>query len=197
MTSNFNVVFSFFWTEVSTHLSQQSSHCLCLTPYLVHTWLPPCQFLMIPLPSYNNTYFSWREFWGVTSRNRCSIPLCVRLLQRMTSYLWYFLAGALFIYWWFSFLFHHYILTRINILFLALQGSYLVLAYPCFYIKYSLSVKGPLWNSTLNPNFCISFLIFGPISGTQGMVTVSFLLVFPEKKRPNKYLKKIWFFIAT
>ena len=36
---------------------------------------------------------------------------------------------------------------------------------------------GPVWNATLNPNFCISFLIFGPIFGTQGMVTVCFLLV--------------------
>ena len=28
---------------------------------------------------------------------------------------------------------------------------------------------GPVWNATLNPNFCISFLIFGPVLGTQGM----------------------------
>ena len=28
--------------------------------------------------------FSWGEFWGVTSRNGRGIPLCVRLLQRMT-----------------------------------------------------------------------------------------------------------------
>ena len=38
-------------------------------------------------PSYHNTYFSWKEFWCVTSRNACNIPLCVPLLQRMTSYL--------------------------------------------------------------------------------------------------------------
>ena len=79
--------------------------------------------------------FSWGEFWGVTSRNGRGIPLCVRLLQRMTSYLWCFLVGALLIYWWYSFLLHHYILTRMNILIRTLQGSYLVLTYPCFYIK--------------------------------------------------------------
>ena len=32
-------------------------------------------------------------------------------------------------------------------------------------------------NATLNPNFCISFLIFGPIFGIQGTVIVCFLLV--------------------
>ena len=36
---------------------------------------------------------------------------------------------------------------------------------------------GPAWNATLNPNFCISFLIFGPNFGTQGKVIVCFLLV--------------------
>ena len=40
--------------------------------------------------------------------------MCVRLLQRMTSYLWSFIVGALLIYEWFSFLFHHYILTIIS-----------------------------------------------------------------------------------
>ena len=83
--------------------------------------------------------FSWREFCGVTSRNSRGIPLCVQLLQRITNYLWRFLVGALLIYLSFSFLFHNYILTRMNIFICTLQGSYLVLTYPCFYIKYYLS----------------------------------------------------------
>ena len=36
---------------------------------------------------------------------------------------------------------------------------------------------GPVWNATLNPNFCISVLIFRPIFGVQGKVTVCFLLM--------------------
>ena len=36
---------------------------------------------------------------------------------------------------------------------------------------------GPVWNATLNPNFCISFLIFGSIFGTEGEIIVCFLLV--------------------
>ena len=127
MMLNFNVVFSFFWTEVSTHLFYQSCHCLCSTLYLVDTGLPPYQFPMIPSLSYHNTYFSWREFWGVTSRNGRGIPLCVRLVQRMTSYLWCFLVGGL--------VFHHYILTHIKILIRTLHSSYLVWTYPCFYIN--------------------------------------------------------------
>ena len=35
---------------------------------------------------------------------------------------------------------------------------------------------GPVWNTTLNPNFCISF-IFGPIFGIQGKVIVCLLSV--------------------
>ena len=77
MTSNFNGVFSFFWTQVSTHLSYESSHCLCSTLYLVYNWVPPRQFPTIP--SLSNTYFSWREFWSVTSRNdRGSVFSCSR-----------------------------------------------------------------------------------------------------------------------
>ena len=42
-----------------------------------HTWLPPRQFPTIP--SLSNTYFSWREFWSVTSRNdRGSLFSCSR-----------------------------------------------------------------------------------------------------------------------
>ena len=63
------------WRPISMerfHFSEQrfpriglnSSHCLCSTLYLVHTWLPPYQFPMIPSLFYHNTYFSWREFWG-------------------------------------------------------------------------------------------------------------------------------------
>ena len=36
---------------------------------------------------------------------------------------------------------------------------------------------GPIWNVTLNPNLCISFLIFGRTFGTQRKVIVCFLLV--------------------
>ena len=36
---------------------------------------------------------------------------------------------------------------------------------------------GPFWNTTFHPNFCISFLIFGPIFGIQGKVIVCFLSV--------------------
>ena len=60
-------------------------------PYLT----TPYQFPTIPSLSYCNTYFSWRKFWGVTSWNRRGIPLCVWLLQRMTSYLRWFLAGSI------------------------------------------------------------------------------------------------------
>ena len=73
------------------------SPLLCSTLCLVHTWLPPYQFPMIPSLSYHNTYFSWRKFCGVTSRNDHGIPCCVQLLQEMTSYLWCFLVGALLV----------------------------------------------------------------------------------------------------
>ena len=36
---------------------------------------------------------------------------------------------------------------------------------------------GPVWNATLNPKFCISFLISGPIFGIQEEVIVWFLSV--------------------
>ena len=36
---------------------------------------------------------------------------------------------------------------------------------------------GPVWNATLNPNFSVSFFIFGPIFGIQGKVIVYFLLM--------------------
>ena len=58
-------------------------------------WFP--QFPTIPsIPTiyYHNTCFSWKEFWGVTSQNGRDIPLCVQLLQRMTSYLWCFFVRA-------------------------------------------------------------------------------------------------------
>ena len=35
-----------------------------------------------------------REFWSVTSRNSPRIPLCVWILQKMTSYFWCLLVGA-------------------------------------------------------------------------------------------------------
>ena len=35
-----------------------------------------------------------REFWSVTSRNSPGIPLCVWILQKMTSYFWCLLVGA-------------------------------------------------------------------------------------------------------
>ena len=35
---------------------------------------------------------------------------------------------------------------------------------------------GPVWYATLNPNFCISFLIFGPIFGIQAKVIVCFFV---------------------
>ena len=33
------------------------------TLHLVHTWIPPYQFLTISSLFYHNTYFLWREFW--------------------------------------------------------------------------------------------------------------------------------------
>ena len=66
--------------------------------YLVHTWLPPYQFPMITSFYYHNTFFSWRKFWDVTSRNVHGIHFCDQLLQRMTTYLWHFLVGALLIH---------------------------------------------------------------------------------------------------
>ena len=36
---------------------------------------------------------------------------------------------------------------------------------------------GPVWNATLNPNFSVSFFIFGPIFGIQGKVIVYILLM--------------------
>ena len=68
-----------------------------------------------------------------------------------------------------------FVLTRMNILIRTLQGSYLVLTY-LFLHKIFFKLR-PVWNVTLNPNFRISFLIFGPIFGTQGKVTLCFLLV--------------------
>ena len=35
----------------------------------------------------------------------------------------------------------------------------------------------PVWNTTLNPNFCISFLSFGPIFGIKGKINIWFLSV--------------------
>ena len=52
---------------------------------------PPYQFTTIP-----------SEFWSVTSRNNCDIPLSVRLLQRMTSYLWCSLVDLLMIFFFVS-----------------------------------------------------------------------------------------------
>ena len=74
--------------KVSRHLSQQSSHCLCSALYLVHTWLRPYQLPTISSLFSHNTYFYWRDFLVVTSRNGRGIPLSVWLLQRMTSYFW-------------------------------------------------------------------------------------------------------------
>ena len=57
-----NGVFSFF---------EQTFPRICLNKvpivsvqhfYLVHTWLPPYQFPMIPWLSYHNGCFSWRKF---------------------------------------------------------------------------------------------------------------------------------------
>ena len=42
---------------------------------------------------------------GCNQSKRPWHPLCVRLLHRMTSYLWCFIVGALLIYEWFSFYF--------------------------------------------------------------------------------------------
>ena len=53
------------------------------------------QFLQSPVTI---SIFHRESFGGVTSRNDCGIPLRVRLLQRMTSYFWCFLVGALSIY---------------------------------------------------------------------------------------------------
>ena len=61
-------------------------------------------------------------------------------------------------------MFHHYILTCMNILVLTLFGINL----SSFLYKIFFKL-GPVWNASLNPNFCISFLIFGTI--------VCFLLV--------------------
>ena len=111
-------------------------HAFVLTKFPVSlfnalSWLPPYKFPKILSLFYCNTYFSWRDFWGVTSWNSRGILLCVWFLQRMNSYLWCFLLGALLIYEWCSFLFHHFILTRMNILIPALQGSNLVLTLFC------------------------------------------------------------------
>ena len=57
-----------------------------------------------------------------------------------------------------------------NILIRTLQGSHLVLRKIFFKL-------GSVWNATLNPNFCISSLIFGPTFGIQGKLMVCFLLV--------------------
>ena len=70
--------------------------------------------------------------------------------------------------WWsidifIIFLFHHYILTCMNILIRALQRNYLILTYP-------------VW--ILNPNFVVSFLNFCSIFGIQGKVFVCFLSLY-------------------
>ena len=50
---------------------------------------------MIPPLSYHKTYFSRREFWGVTSRNVRGIPLCVRLVAPEDDQL-----PLMFFCWW-------------------------------------------------------------------------------------------------
>ena len=84
LIQNFNAVFN----ESFQAFFQQSSHCLCPALYLVHTWLRPYQLPTISSLFCHNTYFYWRDFLVVTSRNGRGIPLSVRLLQRMTSYFW-------------------------------------------------------------------------------------------------------------
>ena len=74
-------------------------------------------------------------------------------------------------------MFHWYILARISILIRTLQGSYLVLTYLCLRKKIFFKL-GPVWNATLNPNYCISFLIFSLVFGIQGKVIVCFLSEF-------------------
>ena len=91
-----------FQGSVSIFLNKRF-HAIVLTkfPLSLFNTLPcpylttPYQFPTIPSLSYCNNYFSWRKFWGVTSWNRRGIPLCVWLLQRMTSYLRWFLAGSI------------------------------------------------------------------------------------------------------
>ena len=91
-----------FQGSVSIFLNKRF-HAIVLTkfPLSLFNTLPcpylttPYQFPTIPSLSYCNIYFSWRKFWGVTSWNRRGIPLCVWLLQRMTSYLRWFLAGSI------------------------------------------------------------------------------------------------------
>ena len=62
------------------------------------------------------------------------------------------------------FLFHHYILTRMNILIGTFQGRYLLLTYLCFCIKYSLS-WGPFESKLLSFFFDISSDFWYPGKG--------------------------------
>ena len=74
--------------------------------------------------------------------------------------------------------------SDMNILIWKLQGDYLTL-----FLYKMFSKSRPVWNATLNQNFCISLPIFGPMLGIQNKRK----LVFRLASQRSPYLKNLLF----
>ena len=168
MTTNFNGAFLFAWRNVSMHCLSKApivsfQHFILSIPTYRHInvqWFPHFSIL-VPI-------FNWDSF-GMQPVEMAVTFLCVFGCLRRWPIT--FDALLLMLLWrtlllmfcsWFS-LFHHNILTSMEILICTLQGDYLVLIY--LFLHKIFFWWGPVWNAIL-------FLIFGLTFGIQGEITV-------------------------
>ena len=127
MTSTFNGVFSFFLSRCI--------HTLVLTKFPLSLFNPlSCQYLTTPI-SISNDSLRFPFFNGE------SLAVAFLFVFGCSKRWPAIFAALVLVLQWFP-LFHCYILIRMNILVRTLQGSYLVLTYLCFCVRYSLN-QGP------------------------------------------------------